>query len=69
MVLFYRSFDKEGVEEIRLTREPKSVLADRKPIGKLNNLNKVGYTWQAVGMLGEGILKIRRNAHEIIVTN
>jgi len=69
MILFYRSFDKEGEENIRLTREPRTVMADRKPIPKLTSLNGFGYTWNPIGSLGEGILTIRRNSHEIIVSD
>jgi hypothetical protein len=67
VVLFYRSFDEQGEELIRMRKEPKEIIVNGKTIPKQKQLNNIGYTWQSAGHSTDGFLRIRRNGHEVII--
>ncbi|MBS1575092.1 MAG: hypothetical protein JST09_07275 [Bacteroidetes bacterium] len=54
--LFYRSFDTNGTEKIRLKKKPSSILLDYKPLPE--NKTGEGYEWQTMQV--GGLLTIRR---------
>lgn len=54
--IFYRTYDKSGVERIRLTRKPSGILLDNQPLTECNTGQ--GYSWQALH--AGGLLTIRR---------
>ncbi|MBS1610992.1 MAG: hypothetical protein JSS70_19995 [Bacteroidetes bacterium] len=54
--LFYRSFDTNGTEKIRLKKKPSSILLDYKPLTE--NKTGEGYEWQTMQV--GGLLTIRR---------
>lgn len=63
--LYYRTFDNEGTEEIKLKDKPRGVLLNDKPLSE--TANGEGYTWTALKE-GGGVLWVRRrNGNRVIV--
>ncbi len=63
--LYYRTFDNEGTEEIKLKDKPQGVLVNDKPLSETTVGE--GYTWSALKQ-GGGVLWIRRkNGNHVIV--
>jgi hypothetical protein len=63
--LYYRTFDSEGTEEIKLKEKPAAVLLNYKPLAE--TATGEGYTWTAVDK-GGGVLWVRRkNGNKVIV--
>lgn len=64
--LFYRTFDKQGTETIRMKAKPSAVLLNDQPIKEVNA--DEGYTWNALEK--GGVLTVRRkNGDKVIVMN
>jgi hypothetical protein len=64
--LFYRTFDKQGTETIRMKAKPSAVLLNDQPMKEVNV--DEGYTWNALEK--GGILIVRRkNGDKVIVMN
>jgi len=64
--LFYRTFDKQGTEIIRMKAKPSAVLLNDRPMKEINA--DEGYTWNALDK--GGVLKVRRkNGDKVIVMN
>lgn len=55
---FYRAFDSQGVEKIRLASKPSQVLLELHPLSLSMNETQPGYGWQALAK--GGILTVRR---------
>jgi hypothetical protein len=63
--LYYRTFDKDGTEEIKLSTKPTAVLLNDTPLKETSDGE--GYTWTALEK-GGGVLWIRRkNGNKVIV--
>lgn len=63
--LFYRTFDEQGTEEIKLKTKPSAVLLNDKPITETGTGE--GYTWKPLEK-GGGILWLRRkNGNRVII--
>ncbi|MBS1598722.1 MAG: hypothetical protein JST75_10905 [Bacteroidetes bacterium] len=58
VAIFYRTFDASGVEKIRMTKKPSSLLLDGKPLTEVTNENQEGYQWKSYAQ--GGVLSIRR---------
>jgi hypothetical protein len=64
--LFYRTFDKEGTETIRMKTKPLAVLLNDQPMREINA--DQGYTWSILEK--GGVLTVRRkNGEKVIVLN
>ncbi|WP_426668403.1 hypothetical protein ACPPVU_19730 [Mucilaginibacter sp. McL0603] len=64
--LFYRTFDKQGTETIRMKAKPSAVLLNDQPMKEVNA--DEGYTWNALEK--GGVLTVRRkNGDKVIVLN
>jgi hypothetical protein len=62
--LYYRTFDKDGIEEIKLTTKPTAVLLNDNPLKE--TIDGEGYTWTALEK--GGVLWVRRkNGNKVIV--
>jgi len=61
--LFYRTFDPEGVERIRLKEKPGGVLLDNKPLAE--RPDGEGYTW--VALEKGGLLTVRRKQGDRVI--
>lgn len=55
--VFYTTFDISATETLRLTTKPSKVLAGKKEIQELQNLDKEGFTWRALDKGGVLILR------------
>jgi hypothetical protein len=62
--LYYRTFDNDGTEEIKLKEKPKSVLLNDKPLTE--TVNGEGYTWTALKQ-GGGVLWIKRKSGSRVI--
>jgi hypothetical protein len=63
--LYYRTFDNDGAEEIKLKDKPTAVLLNDKPLNEV--ADGEGYTWTTVDK-GGGVLWVRRkNGNKVIV--
>src|ERR1700744_1368581 len=63
--LFYRTFDDEGTERIKLKAKPSAVLLNDNPITEVKS--GTGYSWEAVEK-GGGMLTVRRkNGNKVII--
>lgn len=64
--LFYRTFDKQGTETVRMKAKPSAVLLNDQPMKEINA--DEGYTWNALEK--GGVLTVRRkNGDKVIVVN
>jgi hypothetical protein len=64
--LFYRTFDKQGTETIRMKTKPSVVLLNDQPMKEISA--DEGYTWNALEK--GGVLTVRRkNGNKVIVMN
>jgi hypothetical protein len=64
--LFYRTFDKQGMETIRMKAKPSAVLLNDQPMKEVNA--DEGYSWNALEK--GGVLTVRRkNGDHVIVIN
>jgi hypothetical protein len=62
--LFYRTFDNDGIEKIRLQKKPSSILLENIPLTE--NKDSEGYQWQPMKV--GGLLSIRRkNGKKVII--
>jgi hypothetical protein len=62
--LFYKAFDSEGTEEIRMKARPSQVLMNDKPMPEVGT--GAGYSWSALA--NGGVLTVRRkNGDKVIV--
>ena len=64
-IVFYRTYDKEGVEKIRLVEKPNEVLLDGEPIKELKKLTTQGYTWTSLSK--GGFIEIKRTSGNQII--
>ncbi len=63
--LYYRTFDNNGTEEIKLKTKPSAILLNDKPLKE--TVDGEGYTWTAIEK-GGGVLWIRRrNGNKVII--
>ncbi len=62
--LYYRTFDNEGTEEIKLKDKPQGVLVNNKPLSETTVGE--GYTWSALKQDG-GVLWIRRKSGNHVI--
>ena len=63
--LFYRTFDDEGTERIKLKAKPSAVLLNDNPLAEVKS--GAGYSWEAVEK-GGGMLTVRRkNGNKVII--
>jgi len=63
--LYYRTFDNNGTEEIKLKTKPSAILLNAKPLKE--TIDGEGYTWTAIEK-GGGVLWIRRkNGNKVII--
>ena len=64
--LFYRTFDKQGTETIRMKTKPSAVLLNDQPMKEINT--DEGYSWNALEK--GGVLRVRRkNGDHVIILN
>lgn len=63
--IYYRTFDKQSVETLRMTTKPAKVLVNNKQIAHRQDLSSEGWTWQAM-QNGGGVLKIRHDNGSIV---
>jgi len=61
--LYYRTFDNDGVEEIKLTSKPSAVLVNDKPLNE--KVNGEGYSWTALEK--GGVLWVRRKSGNKVI--
>jgi len=59
VAIFYRTFDPEGTEKIRMAKKPSSVMLDGKIIAESNDDNQQGYLWKSYEQ--GGVLTIHRS--------
>jgi len=65
VLVYYRTFDKNGTEEIKLKTRPSAVLLDNKALKEITDGE--GYTWTALEK-GGGVLWVRRkNGNKVVV--
>ncbi len=65
MRLFYRTFDDEGIERIKLKAKPSAVLLNDNPLTEVKI--GTGYSWETVEK-GGGLLTVRRkNGNKVII--
>ncbi len=63
--LFYRTFDDEGTEKIKLKAKPSAVLLNDNPLAEVKS--GAGYSWETVEK-GGGMLTVRRkNGNKVII--
>ncbi len=63
--MYYRTFDNNGTEEIKLKTKPSAILLNDKPLKE--TVDGEGYTWTAIEK-GGGVLWIRRkNGNKVII--
>lgn len=67
VLLYYRCFEQNGVETIRLRKEPSGVLVNDIPLPKSTGTATAGYSWQPIGTNGSGLLEVRRNGQAVLV--
>lgn len=67
VLLYYRCFEQNGVETIRLRKEPSGVLVNDIPLSKSTGTATAGYSWQPIGTNGSGLLEVRRNGQTVLV--
>ena len=62
--LFYRTYDVNGTEKIKLTKKPSEVLIENKPLTE----NKIGEGYEWKSMKNGGLLTVRReNGRKIVL--
>ena len=63
--VFYKTFDKSGIEKVRLSKKPSAVLFDRRPAAELNKLSGEGFTWKP--FTNGGLLTIKRQNNKGVI--
>jgi hypothetical protein len=68
IILYYRTFDNAGTEQLHLTRKPGSVVVNGKIIAESKTISTVeGYHWQQLKEGGTLTIN-RKSGSEVIVT-
>ncbi|HRH60563.1 MAG TPA: hypothetical protein PL045_08330, partial [Chitinophagaceae bacterium] len=58
VILYYRAYDNEGTEVLRLAKKPLQVLLNNKPMNEIKNISEEGFIWKALN--SGGVLTVQR---------
>jgi hypothetical protein len=61
--IYYKTFENQSVETIRMSTKPTKVTLDWKPISEKKDLLENSWTW--IPLKEGGIIKIKKNGYEI----
>jgi hypothetical protein len=66
--IYYSTFDKAGIETIRLRSKPEAVLLNEKPLGEVKNISSTGFMWTPLAT--GGLLTIKReNGNKVVIVD